>query len=185
MMILTLSASGCGILIGNTKPVDQKSDSYGIAELSKENPDWQKLDPQRAGNGVDGEDADVTPTEVADVAYQSQKTSSVISLNSACRNGKEAPEGKSVQEDLRSLTDVLLLGASDVTLRDERPLTLQSTPALQTTIQGKMNGEKVMIQTVVLRRKTCIYDLLYIARPQTFAAGESTFTHFVASLRLK
>src|SRR5262249_5978136 len=124
-------------------------------------------------------------TEVSDVAYQSKKTASVISLNSACRPSNIKPENKSVEADLRSLTDVLLLGAHDVTLRDEREATVQGTPALQTTMRGSMNGEEVMIRTVVLRRKTCIYDLVYVARPNTFATNEQDFSHFVSSLRLK
>jgi hypothetical protein len=185
LMGLFLSASGCGVLIGNTPPADQKSDSYGIAELSKESPDWQKLDPKQAGAGADIGDPTTTPTEVSDVAYQSKKNASVISLNSACRPSNARPENKSVEEDLRSLTDVLLLGANNVTLRDERPLVVQNTPALQTTLRGAMNREIVMLRTVVLRRNTCIYDLVYVARPDTFAANEQEFTHFVASLRLK
>jgi hypothetical protein len=185
LSLFFLGSSGCGVLIGNTPPVDQKSDSYGIAELSKENADWTKLDPKQAGAGADVNDPGTTPTEVSDVAYQSKKTSSVISLNSACRPSNSKPESKSVEADLRSLTDVLLLGAHNVTLRDERPATVQGTPALQTTMRGSMNREEVMIRTVVLRRKTCIYDLVYVARPDTFAINEQDFTHFVASLRLK
>ena len=182
---LLLSGSGCGILIGNTPAVDKKSDSYGIAELDKENPDWQKLDPKQAGAGSDSSDPTTTATEVSDVAYQSKKTSTVISLNSACRPSNAKPENKSVEADLRELTDVLLLGANNVTLRDERSALVQGTNALQTTFQGSMNHEEVMIRTVVLRRNTCIYDLVYVARPDTFAANEHEFTHFVASLRLK
>jgi hypothetical protein len=184
-LALILSGSGCGILIGNTPAVDRKSDSYGIAELDKETPDWQKLDPKQAGAGTDSSDSSTTATEVSDVAYQSKKTSAVISLNSACRPSNAKPENKSVEADLRELTDVLLLGANNVTLRDERSATVQNTPALQTTFRGSMNHEEVMIRTIVLRRNTCIYDLVFVARPDTFAINEQEFTHFVASLRLK
>jgi hypothetical protein len=119
-----LGASGCGVFIGNVRPEDSKSDAYGISDLSKENLDWVKLDPKKS-NGDEAYDPNTTPTEVSDVAYQSKKTSSVISINSACRANREAPANKSVDQDLRDLTDILLLGGTDVTLRNEDHVTLQ------------------------------------------------------------
>jgi hypothetical protein len=174
--------SGCstvGVLMGNEKPIDQKSDSYGVLDLSKADADWSKLDPKTVGderpNG-----GDTISSEISDVAYQSKSTAAIISLNSACQAGKEYEN-----KDLKSLTDTLLLGASDVTLRDEQGVTIQDNPALQTTVEGKMNGEHVKLRTVVLRRQDCVYDLVYIARPEAFPRREQDFSHFVASLRLK
>jgi hypothetical protein len=181
---LSLGASGCGVFIGNVRPEDSKSDAYGISDLSKESPDWVKLDPKKS-NGDEAYDPNTTPTEVSDVAYQSKSTSSVISINSACRANREAPANKTVEQDLRDLTDILLLGGSNVTLRNEEKVNLQGSPALETTILGTINQEKVQIRAVVLRRKTCIYDLLYVSRPAVFTVNEPAFTHFVASLRLK
>lgn len=178
--VLGLSQAGCGILVGNVKPEDEKSESYGVADLSKTNSDWTKLDPKSFGEISPQQDAATTSTEVSDVAFQSRSTASIISLNSACRNGNGYED-----KDLRSLTSVLLLGASDVTHRDESDMSVSGTPGLQTTILGRINGEQVMLRTVVLKRKTCVYDLVYVARPQTFQTHEEDFSHFVASLRLK
>ena len=177
--IFVLSQSGCGVLVGNIKQVDEKSQSYGIADLSKMNPDWTKLDPKSFGEINPQQDADTTSTEVSDVAFQSKNSASIISLNSACRTGKTYED-----KDLRTLTNVLL-GASDVTLRDEKNLDISGAAGLQTTILGRINGEHVMLRTVVFKRQTCVYDLVYVARPQTFQAHEEDFSHFVASLRLK
>jgi hypothetical protein len=184
LVSFALGASGCGVFIGNVRPEDSKSDAYGISDLSKESPDWTKLDPKKS-NGEEPYDPNTTPTEVSDVSYQSKKTSAVISINSACRANREAPPNKTVDQDLRDLTDILLLGDNDVTLRNENHVLVQGSPALETTILGKINQEKVEIRAVVLRRKTCIYDLLYVSRPETFTLNEPSFTHFVASLRLK
>jgi hypothetical protein len=184
LALLTAFASGCGVFIGNVRPEDSKSDAYGISDLTKESSDWVKLDPKKS-NGEEPYDPNTTPTEVSDVAYQSKKTSSVISINSACRANREAPANKTIDQDLRDLTDILLLGGSEVTLRNENHVLLQGTPALETTILGKINQEKVQIRAVVLRRRTCIYDLLYVSRPEVFTLNELAFTHFVASLRLK
>ena len=48
--------SGCGVLIGNVKPVDEKSEAYGVMDLSKESPEWRKLDPQETGDGEKADD---------------------------------------------------------------------------------------------------------------------------------
>lgn len=175
-----LSGCGTGVLIGNVRPEDQKSESYGIMDLSKSNPDWVKLDPRSVDANSSAQDAATKATEVADCAFQSKSTASIISLNSACREGKDYEN-----KDLHTLTNVLLLGSSDVTLREEKEIPVSGSSALETTIEGKINGERVMLRTVVLKRLTCVYDLVYVARPQTFDVHAEDFSHFVASLHLK
>ena len=170
---LLILASGCGTLIGTSGPVDEKSDSYDVADLSKEGSEWVRIDQKKDG----------TPsTAVSDVSYQSKVNSSVIFINSACRPSSK-PFGKSVEEDLRSLTNPLFMGASEVTARVEKDVVVQGAPALQTTFSGRIGGERVMIRAVVFRLKTCVYQLVYTARPQTFEAREKTFGHFVSSFR--
>lgn len=177
-LILSLS-SGCGVLIGNVKPVEEKAENYGVLDLAKVSPDWTRLDPSKTL--ADHTAAEETsPTEIADVAFQSKSTSSIISLNSACRKFPETPP-----QDLRTLTNLIFLGITDITLRQEEPLTIQNKPALQTTIEGKLGGESMKVRSVVLRRENCIYDLVYLARPQTFEQGVHDFSQFVASLKVK
>lgn len=186
---LIAASSGCAI-VGNVRPVEEKSETYGYLDLSKTNPDWVKLSPQASA----GADDHLEPTEVTDVAFQSKDTASIISLNSACRKNTEM-----VETDLRELTNQLLLGMTDITLREEKGLEIRNTPALQTTVQGTLAPENgstkaskkkrsfpaMMLRTVVLRRGGCVYDMVYMARPQFFAKHEQDFSQFVASLRLK
>ena len=171
---LLASLSGCATLLGNVKPVDQKSEQYGVADLSRSNSEWTRVD-----SGNPPENTNV-PSEISDVAFQSKRTASIISLNSACRTGRETEE-----RDLRTVTNLLFLGITDVSLRSERNVSVQETPALETTVQGKMNGQDMMLRAVVLRRGSCIYDLMYLARPNFFPVHEADFSQFVASLRLK
>jgi len=168
--------SGCGVLFGNIKPVEEKSESYHIEDLSKQDPDWIKLDAAQE-QALDPETT--TNPDISDVAFQSKKTSSIISLNSACR--KVSPPN----QDLQSFTRELFLGISDVTVHDEYPFQVQNSPALQTTIRGKMGDEQMMLRAVVLHRNFCTYDLMYVARPEHFTEQEQFFSQFVQSLRLK
>lgn len=172
LLLFLLGTSSCGTLIGNVKPVVEKSQSYGVLDLSKANPDWKKL-PAQSQNAAGNPD-------LPDVAYQSEKTASIISLDSACR-----PTFATENRDLHAFTEQLLLGISDVTHRDETATTLQGAPALETTIEGKLNGENMALKAVVIHRAECVYDLMYVARPDHFAENEGDFSQFVASLRLK
>jgi hypothetical protein len=183
LLLALILLNGCattGVLIGNVKPVDEKSSTYGVMDLSKSNPDWKRLDAKSVDPNPVSQDPATTATEVADVSFQSKSTASIISLNSACRQGKDYEN-----KDLKTLTNVLLLGSSGVTHRDESDVMVSGTSALQTTIQGVIDGESIKLRTVVLKRQTCVYDLVYVARPQTFETQLEDFSHFVASLRLK
>lgn len=165
--------TGCAV-VGQVRPVEEKSQSYGVLELNKENPEWLKLDQSRADSADD-----MTGTEVPDAAYQSKKSGAIISINSACRAGLEQ------DKDLQNLTNLLFLGVSDIKTRTEQGITIETTPALQTTLHGTLNGEEMMFRTVVMKRGVCVYDMIYMASPQFFPDHEQEFAHFVASLRVK
>ena len=168
-MVIFFSLNGCGLLVGNVKPVDEKDEGYRTLDLTKENPDWIKLNS----------DTSSTKDE-SDISYQSKKTATIISLNSACRKSNEDTDN-----DLNHFTKLLLLGISDISEKTEKPLTVANTPALETTVQGKMGDEVMRLRTVVLKRSDCLYDLMFIARPENFSIHESDFGKFVTSLRLK
>ena len=175
------AATGCSTLIGSVRPAEEKSDTYGVIDLSSDpTHEWAHLTDQQSGlNSEEAKNSDSRSTEVADSAYQNKKTSAIISINSACRI--QSPD----HEDLHEDSKLLFLGISDITLREEVPMVIQATPALRTTLEGKLQTEPVKLRAVVLRRKACLYDLLYVARPEHFPANEADFERFVASLRLK
>lgn len=196
VLIFALLQSGCGLLLGNVKPVDEKSESYGVLDLSKSKPgEWTRLDPTKVAEPErpEANSAGNSSSEVSDAVYQNKKTAATISLNSACRpkidksesNSAGADYGSNQTADLRKVTNLLLLGLSEVTLRSESELTLQGRLALQTTLRGKLNREDVMLRTVVTRKGTCTYDLVYLAPPEQFQTNLGDFSQFVASLRLK
>jgi hypothetical protein len=170
LILFLVTLSGCA-LVGNVRPVDEKSQSYAIADLSKQDPDWKRL----PASGTDSGDG-----AASDVNYQSQKTASIVSLNSSCR-----PSFATESRDLRGFSEQLLLGISEVTQREEENLAVEGSPALQTTVFGKLNGEPVALRTVVVHRGSCVYDLMYVARPERFKEKEADFSRFVRSLRLK
>lgn len=115
-----------------------------------------------------------------DFAFQSKKSGSIISLNSACKHFESYNK-----EDLDALTQELLLGISQVHLQEKNDIVLSQTPALQTLARGKLDNEEVMLKTVVLQKNNCVYDLVYIATPENFKSQEKDFSLFMNSLQLR
>lgn len=179
IILSLLFFSSCSTLVGNVKPVDEKSRRYRVEELSGTN--WKKLDPKKLvspDSTVDTQ-SDAFSSEVSDLSYQSVKTAAIISLNSSCR------EGRPQMQDLGLVTRELLLGIGDVTEKNDRTFQIEGVPALETTIAGKIGGQSTKIRTVVLSKDSCVYDIMYVSQPAKFAVHEADFTRFVSSLRLR
>lgn len=180
-------SSGCGVLFGNVKPVTEKSQGYDILTLSDVDSDWEKLksedvldsESKKEIEESDEDEKDERQAFSSDAAYQSKSSGSIISINSACRSRIALDE-----ETLRQFTDSLFLGFTDIRERDEKATKVSGSPALQTTISANINNEPMKIRAVVLKQETCVYDLMYLARPKNFEKNEKLFTKFVDSLHI-
>ncbi len=180
LFALLMGCSTGSILVGNVKPVDQKDRAhYSILDLGQ-NPKWKKLDTG-ATFSSDEMDAstDAFSSEAADDAFQHVDTGAVISLNSTCRANRK--EAKNLEPYLKEL----LLGFTHVVKTEDKKVTVAEHEAIQRTIQGTISGEKTKIRAIVLSREHCVYDLIYIARPDKFDLHVEDFTAFVSSLKLR
>ncbi len=173
LAFLYLGSTGCSVLIGNVKPIAEHSETYEIKDLAAENSkNWTKLPNSNSSPEQD--------TATSDISYQSNQTASIISMNSACR-----PSNEQNDHDLHYFTRLLLLGLTDITYKNETQMTVSRAPALETTVQGKLGNEIMKMRTVVIKLGQCVYDLMYVSRPQHFQKNEKDFTQFVQSLRIK
>ncbi len=181
-VVIFLSLCGCSTLVGSVKPRDEKSEDYGILDLSKASPEiWRRLDDSQLipPDAQISQNTEAFSSEITDMAFQSKKTGAIISLNTSCR------EGRAQISDLRPFLNELLLGISDVTERTEVPTRLSGTPALEGKIAGNMGGQATKIRAIVLSKEECVYDLMYISRPNRFPVHEADFNRFISSLRLR
>ena len=178
---IVMTQSGCSLILGNVRPVEEKSNVYGVLDLSKTKKNWTKLDSGLSSGKSYSENSDTPDSGISDIAFQSNETASIISINSACKSSKNLDRNKSLKE----LSRELLLGISDITLQEEKNVQLDDTQALQTTLRGRLNNEDIMLQTVVLKRDLCVYDLMYVSRPNKFEENRKDFADFVSSLRLR
>lgn len=168
-----LSLSACSVLIGNIKPVSERSANYKFKDLASStsgSSEWTKLDAAAVTSDKSG----ATPEDVSDIAFQSKKTAAIISINSTCRS---RPEGE--DPDLKTYTNSLLLGISPVVERTERQSKMGQIPVLDTILTGFLNGESVKIRAVVLKKQDCLFDIMYFSKTPRFAEHEITFEDFV------
>ena len=182
LFVISLALCGCSTLVGSVKPVDQKSNDYGVLDLAKASPDvWRRLDDSQLipTDAQISSNTEAFSSEITDMAFQSKKTVEIISMNTSCREGREPIS------DLRPFLNELLLGISDVTERTEKPTQLSGTPALEGTVAGNMAGQATKIRAIVLSKAGCVYALMYISRPNRYSAHEADFTRFISSLRLR
>jgi hypothetical protein len=175
-------------LIGNIKPVVEKSHSYSISDLTKRSKDWKKLPPSQerfqpspSGPSTEGdEEVGVSSQlDISDRSFQSGKTASIISLTSTCRPMTEV-QNFALEDYMKHL----LLGFTEVLEQDQEHIKLAGQGALRSTIEGVMNGQTMKIRAVVLKKHRCIYDLLLVARKNVFESHADDFEFFAQSLRI-
>lgn len=180
--VTILTATSCSTLVGNVKPVDEKSTDYTVLDLAKEYPKvWTRLDDSalRPKDAQIGSNKQAFSSEITDLAFQSRRTSAIISLNSSCREGRDSIG------DLGPYLKELLLGMRDVTEREESSRRVDGVDGLQSIVAGTMAGERTKIHAIVLAKQGCIYDLMYISRPERYPTHEGDFNRFVSSLKLR
>lgn len=177
-----LALFSCSTLVGTVKPVDEKSEHYGVLDLAKESPKiWKKLDAAQLipKDAQIGANKDAFTSEVTDFAFQSQGNASIVSLNSSCR------KGRGEVRDLMPFLRELFLGMTDFDEEEPKSIQIAGVPALGKTLDGRMAGERTKIKAFVLSKNDCVYDLMYISRPSQFPVHEADFNRFVSSLRLR
>ena len=178
LVLSALTLSGCSLFFGNIKPLDEKSANYEVIDLSTIDPNWIIIHSKPLEDEKEERKSD--PGSQADTAYQSKKTASIVSINSACLQ-------ESIEEtkDLKTLTQRLLLGITDISRHEQKSLIIAGSPALETIVQGRLDGEEMTLKTVVIEKDHCTYDLMYIARPRYFSSELPLFSKFITSLKIK
>ena len=103
----------------------------------------------------------------ADKAWYNAELSASIYADSNCgARFDDAPLGR--------LADSLTLGVAGSKVREEAR-TVDGREALLRVVDGALDGVAVRLGALVLKKDKCIYDVVYIAPPGTFDAGEAAF----------
>jgi hypothetical protein len=84
---------------------------------------------------------------------------------------------------LSVLTRHLFFGFKDMEILQQEPQALNGVPALKTIARARIDGREVQVQSYVVQRNGCVYDMVYFATPQDYARGEPSFERMIAGLR--
>jgi len=147
---------GC-LLAGCTtkKNVSKLSATYSFAV--EDSADWLSVDPGSA-----------------DLAWWNQNLSSTIYADSHCGAQFE-------DSTLERLAQHLTAGLDDVEEVHRADLSVANRAALLRVVQGKLDGVEVNIGAVVFKRNECNFDLLFVAPPRHYDAGQDTFMRAVSN----
>ena len=167
--IFAILAVSCSILVGQVKPVEEKSVNSSSGKSVLETLGWKKLDLLSASGST---------SDIPDAAFQSPKTSAVISLNSVCSTGR-------MRRNAREVTDSLLTQWDSLIIQSQKDLRMKGLGAYETTALGKYAGNERKFQTLVVKSPSCIYDLIYVSPLESFEQDLSAFQQFRDSLNLK
>ncbi len=162
--------NGCSILVGQVKPVEEKSVNSQTKNKLLNHPDWKQLEIQSSVK---------SSTDIPDAAWQSQKTAAVISLNSVCRRNIDR------SDDLKNVTRILLSQWDHLKILSERSLQLSGFPAYETVARGKYLDRDRKFKVIVVKSPSCVYDLVFLSPLESFNEELSVFQQFYDNLILK
>jgi hypothetical protein len=91
-------------------------------------------------------------------------------------------EGKEVQRPLDVLTRHLTFGLKERVVEESGPLTVGGRSAQRAELRGSLDRTPVEVEAIVIKGDQCVYDFLYVASPEDFAAGREEFRAFVESV---
>jgi hypothetical protein len=144
---------GCG---GRSRPLTSKQGaSERNYDVGKPGAGWVRLAPGGA-----------------DKAWLHGKTGATIYTDSNCKARFE-------DKPLAALVTHLTFGMAHGDPISEERLTLDGRAALMRINRGTVDGVKVQIAAVVIKKNRCIYDALYINSPGDFDSGMSGFNQVI------
>jgi hypothetical protein len=101
--------------------------------------------------------------ESTNVAWHNRELAAGILVNSHCEGVKAAP--------LAGLTGELMMGSTEREVLSQTLRAFSGREALETIARSKIDGVVRQRAMFVLKKDGCVYDVIYDAPPDQFAAG--------------
>ncbi len=164
--------TGCAVFFGQVTPAEQKAAPEqplkGAPALATP---WKRLAAPASDTG--------------DVSYQNEQTGSTLSFTSGCRPSfanRSSPdeEEKALKQISRSMSG----GLTRIQRRHQHTTLLDGNKALQSRIEGTVQGRKVIIVSTVARKASCVYDVTLVSVSRFFDADFSTYSDWSSKIRL-
>lgn len=118
------------------------------------------------------------PIQVDDaaLAYSDGPHDAMVMINARC--GLESDD-----VPLQSLTQHLFLEFTDRKIRVQEVVPFDGREAMHTELDAKLDGVPMRYDVWVLKKDGCVYDMLYLAPPNRFDRGQTSFRAVVRGFR--
>jgi hypothetical protein len=104
----------------------------------------------------------------AALAFDDTRTGAVIAVNGRCdRDGEDVP--------LKSLTQHLFLQFTERETHSEETFPFDGREAMRTDVSAKLDGVARRLVVWVMKKDKCVYDLMYLTRPERFDDSVGAF----------
>jgi hypothetical protein len=111
----------------------------------------------------------------ADLAFRDEARSGSMLLDVRCdRRDDDAP--------LAALTAHLIIGTTEREFESQDVLPFDRREAMRSVLSAKLDGVPMKFDIYVTKKDGCVYDLVYVAPPDRFAAGDGDFRRFADGL---
>jgi hypothetical protein len=114
----------------------------------------------------------VTQSAGADLALRNAGADASMAVSASCPEQETGP--------LPALARHVLFGLRQVEWLRQEPIQVDGVAGLETVVRGTVEGVPVQVRSVVVRRKGCLYDLLFVAPPEGFEARGADFEAFLS-----
>ncbi len=105
------------------------------------------------------------------LSFRNDALESTITTDAFC-------DGAFEDASLKTLTTHLHMGLDEQKNINQKELTLSDRAALRTIVQGKVDGVLINLDTVVIKKDTCLFDFALVADPTKYAQASSDFEKF-------
>jgi len=111
------------------------------------------------------------PTGQAKIAYNQTVNHQAIMVNVIYAPNRAA--------GLRALRNHLLFDITSRTIVEEQFMEIDNREALWTTVEGRLDGARVKMALLVVRIDDWVYDMVYVAVPETFELNLEDFKQYI------
>ncbi|MBI2339130.1 MAG: hypothetical protein HYU99_02025 [Deltaproteobacteria bacterium] len=110
------------------------------------------------------------------VLFEQSASGRTISISTFCKGSfDDAP--------LKILTNQLFYNITAQRRRFQKILNLDGREALRTAVAGKVDGAEIVLDTVVLKMNECVFDFVYVSKPESYPGGVSDFEGFYGGFK--
>jgi hypothetical protein len=111
----------------------------------------------------------------ADLAVRDVRSPARIAVAASCPPQETGP--------LSVLARHLVFGLRQVERVRQQEILIDGVTGLETVLTGEWEGARVQVRTVVLQQQGCLYDLLFVAPPESFGTQSAAFDAFLEGWR--